>query len=66
VPRLGIHAALSAFRTGQILRKNPKPAQRQHLKIRCYGIHEVEGEVHLTLLNITEIELVAAKRGPQR
>ena len=48
----------------QAFREGPKSAQRQHFKIVHDGIHEIEGEIFLTLFHVPEmIFLTADSRG---
>lgn len=45
---------------GQCFSEMPKLAQRKHVEVVDDGVHEIEGEVLLTLLNITKVEFLAA------
>jgi hypothetical protein len=47
-------------RFSKILCESPKSAQGQHFEIAHDGIHEIEGEILLTLFDVPEMVLLAA------
>jgi hypothetical protein len=54
---------MSTRRFSKIFGKGPKSTQGQHLEIVHDGIHEIEGEILLPLLDVPEMELLTAHPG---
>jgi len=54
---------VGAFRICKAFRKEPKSTERQHVEVAHNGIHHVEGQVLLALLDVPKIKLLATHTG---
>ena len=52
-----------AFRIHEFFSEQPESTQRQHIEVAHDGIHHVEGQVLLALLNVPKIKLLATHTG---
>src|ERR1700691_1918756 len=52
-----------AFRIHEFFSEQPESTQRQHIEVAHDGIHHVEGQVLLALLNVPKIKFLATHTG---
>jgi hypothetical protein len=63
LPNRAMRRELSTRRFSKTFCKSPKSAQGQHFEIAHDGVHEIKGEILLTLFDIPEMVLLAAYSG---